>query len=113
MSFTIELSKPYDCKVTIGSRPSTIPFIKERLKLSKSIDLNLVFDIAGYTLLFGRRLFPDKAKKLENKASLGKAAQGKAAKGKAAIGKATKEIDEKSKARLRFWVLVVYDSVRV
>ncbi|GKE75796.1 phospholipase-like protein, partial [Tanacetum coccineum] len=144
---------PYDCKVTIRSRPSTILFIKERLsksnkrmklfkdivfgkyldlgvedndnhllnyvlhhqrpQLSKSIDSNLVFDIAGHTLLFGRsefclvigfacgkvvfleymnddippflrRVFPDKAKNLENKASLGKAAQGKATKGKAA-----------------------------
>ncbi|GJX09525.1 hypothetical protein Tco_0199384 [Tanacetum coccineum] len=149
--------QPYDCKVTIRSRPSTIMFIKERLsktnkrlklfkdtvfgkyldldvedndnhllnyvlhhqrpELSKSIDSNLIFDIAGDTLLFGRsefclvtgfacgkvvfpkymddgippflrRLFPDKAKKkLENKASLGKAAQGKAAQGKAAKGK--------------------------
>ncbi|GJR36076.1 hypothetical protein Tco_1211760 [Tanacetum coccineum] len=130
---------PYDCNVTIRSRPSTILFIKERLsktnkrlklfkdtvfgmyldldvednnnhllnyvlhhqrpELSKSIDLNLVFDIAGHTLLFERSefclvtgfacekvvfpeymdngippflrcLFPDKAKKLENKASL-------------------------------------------
>nr|GEX19445.1 phospholipase-like protein [Tanacetum cinerariifolium] len=155
MSSTVELSKPYDCKVTIRSRPSTILFIKESLsksnkrlklfkntvfgkyldldvedndnhllnyvlhhqrpQLSKSIDLNLVFDIAGHTLLFERsefclvtgfayrklvfpeymddgippflrRVFPDKAKNLENKASLGKATQGKAAKGKAAKG---------------------------
>ncbi|GJT88220.1 putative reverse transcriptase domain-containing protein [Tanacetum coccineum] len=140
---------PYDCKVTIRSRPSTISFIKERLsksnkrlklfkdnvfgkyldldvedndshllnyvlhhqrpQLSKSIDSYLVFDIAGHTLLFERsefclvtdfacrklvfpeymddnippflrRVFPDKAKNLEKKASLGKAAQGKAAK---------------------------------
>ncbi|GKD63665.1 phospholipase-like protein, partial [Tanacetum coccineum] len=87
----------------------------QRPQLSKSIDSNLVFDIAGHTLLFGRlefylvtdficgkvvfpeymddgippflrRMFPDKAKNLENKASLGKATQGKAAKGKAAEG---------------------------
>ncbi|GJR37148.1 hypothetical protein Tco_1212832 [Tanacetum coccineum] len=159
MSSTVELSKPYNCKVTIRSRPSTISFIKERIsksnkrlklfkdtvfgkhldldmedndkhllnyvlhhqrpQLSKSIDSNLVFDIAGHTLLFGRsefslvtgfacgklvfpeymdddippflrRVFPDKAKNMENKASLGKAAQGKVAKGKAAKGKAAK-----------------------
>ncbi|GJS63122.1 hypothetical protein Tco_0677686 [Tanacetum coccineum] len=34
MSSTVELSKPYNCKVTIWSRPSTIPFIKERLSKS-------------------------------------------------------------------------------
>ncbi|GJU51550.1 phospholipase-like protein [Tanacetum coccineum] len=84
-------------KVTLRSRPSTIPFIKERLsktnkrlklfkdtvfgkyldlkledndnhllnyvlhhqrpELSKSIDSNLVFDIAGHMLLFGRSEF--------------------------------------------------------
>ncbi|GJY78725.1 hypothetical protein Tco_0484526 [Tanacetum coccineum] len=167
MSSTVELSKPYDCKVTIRSRPSTIPFIKERLsksnkrlklfkdtvfgkyldldvedndnhllnyvlhhqrpQLSKSIDSNLVFDIAGHTLLFGRsefclvtgfacgkvvflvymdddiplflrRVFPEKANNLENKASLGKAAQGKAAQGKAAKGKAAKGKAVKCKA---------------
>ncbi|GJU06230.1 hypothetical protein Tco_1122660 [Tanacetum coccineum] len=120
-------AKPYDCKVTIRSRPSTIPFIKQRPKLSKSIDSNLVFDIVGHTLLFRRskfslvtgfacgklvfpeymddsippflrRVFTDKAKNLENKASLGKAAQGKAAKGKAtkrnaAQGKAAQPSD--------------------
>ncbi|GKC87390.1 phospholipase-like protein, partial [Tanacetum coccineum] len=149
MSSTVELSKPYDCQVTIRSRPSTISFIKEMLtksnkrlklfkdtifgkyldldvedndnhllnyvlhhqrpQLSKSIDSNIVFDIAGHTLLFGRsefclvtgfacgklvfpeymddaippflrRVFPDKVKKQENKASLGKVVQGKAAK---------------------------------
>ncbi|GJX64536.1 hypothetical protein Tco_0298879 [Tanacetum coccineum] len=94
MSSIVELSKPYDCKVTLRSRPSTIPFIKERLsktnkrlklfkdtvfgkyldlevedndnhllnyvlhhqrpELSKSVDSNLVFDIASHTLLFRR-----------------------------------------------------------
>nr|GEU88186.1 phospholipase-like protein [Tanacetum cinerariifolium] len=157
---------PYDCKLTIRSRPFMILFIKEwlsksskRLKLfkdtifgkyldldvedndnhllnyvlhhqrpqiSKSIDSNLVFDIAGHTLLFRRsefssvtgftceklvfpeytndgippflrRVFSDKVKNLENKASLGKAAQGKAAKGKAAKGKAVKGKDAKRK----------------
>ncbi|GKD65373.1 hypothetical protein Tco_1307481 [Tanacetum coccineum] len=39
---------------------------------------------------FLRRVFLDKAKKLENKASLGKVAQGKAVEGKAAKGKAVK-----------------------
>nr|GEY76120.1 phospholipase-like protein [Tanacetum cinerariifolium] len=93
----LKLHKPYDCKVTIRSRPSTIPFNKERLsksnkrlklfkdtvfgkyldfdvedndnhllnyvlhhqrpQLSKSIDSNLVFNIAGHTLLFGRSEF--------------------------------------------------------
>ncbi|GJW75168.1 hypothetical protein Tco_0134538 [Tanacetum coccineum] len=119
MSSTVELSKSYDCKVTIRSRPSTISFIKERPELSKSIDSNLVFDIAGHMLLFGRsefclvidficgkvvfpeyiddgippffrHVFPDKVKNLETNASLGKAAQGKAGKGKAAKGKAAK-----------------------
>ncbi|GKD77464.1 hypothetical protein Tco_1340085 [Tanacetum coccineum] len=47
--------------------------------------------------LFLRHVFPDKAKNLENKASLGKVAQGKAAKGKAAKGKAAKGKDEKGK----------------
>ncbi|GJX50457.1 hypothetical protein Tco_0277302 [Tanacetum coccineum] len=47
---------------------------------------------------FLRRAFLDKAKNLENKASLGKAAQGKAAKGKAAKGKAAKGKDAKRKA---------------
>ncbi|GKC04827.1 hypothetical protein Tco_0996437 [Tanacetum coccineum] len=124
MSFMVELSKPYDCKVTIRLRPSTILFIQERLsksnkrlklftdtifrkyldldvedndnhllnyvlhhqrpQLSKSIDSNIVFDISGHTLLFRRRVFLEKAKNQENKASLGKAAQGKAAQGKAA-----------------------------
>ncbi|GJR57489.1 hypothetical protein Tco_1499651 [Tanacetum coccineum] len=83
-----ELSKSYDCKVTIRSKLHTIPFTKERPDLSESIDSNLVFDIARHTLLFGRRVFSDKAKKLENKASLGKAAKDKAAKGKAAKRKA-------------------------
>nr|GEW73246.1 hypothetical protein [Tanacetum cinerariifolium] len=62
----------------------------QRPQLSKSIDSNLVIDIVGHTLLFGRRLFSEKAKNLENKASLGKAAKGKAAKGKAAKGKDAK-----------------------
>ncbi|GJT46695.1 retrotransposon protein, putative, ty3-gypsy subclass [Tanacetum coccineum] len=40
MSYTVELSKPYDCKVTIRSRPSTIMFIKERLsKTNKRLKL--------------------------------------------------------------------------
>nr|GEZ83259.1 phospholipase-like protein [Tanacetum cinerariifolium] len=81
----------------------------QRPQLSKSIDSNLVFDIARHTLLFrrsefclvtdfacGKLVFPkymdddvppflrclflEKATNLENKASLGKAAQGKAAK---------------------------------
>ncbi|GJZ99308.1 hypothetical protein Tco_0671859 [Tanacetum coccineum] len=127
MSSMVELSKSYDCKVTIRSRPSTIPFIKERPQLSKSIDSNLVFDIAGHMLLFGRsefslvtgfacgklvfpeymddgippflrRVFSDKAKNLENKASLGKAAKGKAAKGKAAKGKDAKRKAAQGKA---------------
>ncbi|GKC89127.1 hypothetical protein Tco_1149776 [Tanacetum coccineum] len=34
MSYTVELSKPYDCKVTIRLRPSTILFIQERLSKS-------------------------------------------------------------------------------
>nr|GFD34930.1 phospholipase-like protein [Tanacetum cinerariifolium] len=99
----------------------------QRPQLSKSIDSNLVFNIAGHTLLFRRsefslvtgfacrklvfpeyiddgippflrRVFPDKAKNLENKASLVKAAQGKDAKGKAAKGKAVKGKDAKCKA---------------
>ncbi|GKA60186.1 hypothetical protein Tco_0759593 [Tanacetum coccineum] len=90
----------------------------QRPDLSESIDSNLVFDIAGDTLLFGRsefclltgfacgkvvfpeyidddippflrRVFPDKAKKLENKASLGNAAQGKL-EYKASLGKAAR-----------------------
>ncbi|GKE28379.1 hypothetical protein Tco_1443763, partial [Tanacetum coccineum] len=48
-----ELSKSYDCKVTIRSKLHTIPFTKERPDLSESIDSNLVFDIARHTLLFG------------------------------------------------------------
>nr|GEV28059.1 putative ribonuclease H-like domain-containing protein [Tanacetum cinerariifolium] len=53
---------------------------------------NVVFPeyIDDGILSFLRCLFLDKAKKLENKVSLGKAAQGKAAKGKAAQGKAAK-----------------------
>ncbi|GJS34663.1 hypothetical protein Tco_0533045 [Tanacetum coccineum] len=133
MSSMVELSKPYDCKGTIRSRPSMILFIKERLsksnkrlklfkenafgkyldldvedndnhllnyvlhhqrpQISKSIDSNLVFDIAGHT-----HIFPDKANNLENKASLGKAAQGKAAQGKAAKGKAAKRKAAQGKA---------------
>ncbi|GKF48885.1 hypothetical protein Tco_0142136, partial [Tanacetum coccineum] len=130
---------PYDCKVTIRLRPSTIPFIKEMLtksnkrlklfkdtifgkyldldvedndnhllnyvlhhqrpQLSKTIDSNLVFDIAGHTIPpFLRRVFLDKAKNLENKASLGKTTKGKAAKGKAAKGKVAKGKDAKGKA---------------
>ncbi|GJZ84127.1 hypothetical protein Tco_0649466, partial [Tanacetum coccineum] len=50
----LRTEKPYDCKVTIRSRPSMILFIKERPQLNKSIDSNLIFDIAGHTLLFGR-----------------------------------------------------------
>nr|GEU84335.1 hypothetical protein [Tanacetum cinerariifolium] len=104
MSSTVELSKPYDCEVTIRSRPSTIPFIKERHdnhllnyvldhqrpQLSKSIDLNLVFNIASHTLLFERLEF--------SLASLGKAAQGKDAKGKATKGKVAKGKDAKRNA---------------
>ncbi|GKE72662.1 hypothetical protein Tco_1534703 [Tanacetum coccineum] len=99
----------------------------QRPELSESIDSNLVFDIASHTLLFKRsefclvtflacgkvifleymhddippflrRLFPDKAKKLENKASLGKPAQGKATQGKAAKGKAAKHKAAQGKA---------------
>nr|GEU59471.1 hypothetical protein [Tanacetum cinerariifolium] len=47
---------------------------------------------------FLRRVFPDKAKNLENKASLGKAAQDKVARGKATKGKAAKSKDAKRKA---------------
>ncbi|GKC51133.1 hypothetical protein Tco_1073878 [Tanacetum coccineum] len=112
---------PYDYKVTIRSRPSTILFIKERPQISKSIDSNLVFDIASHTLLFGRskfclvtgfaygkvvfpeymddgippflsHVFSDKENNLENKASLGKAAKDKAAKGKAAKRKAAQDL---------------------
>ncbi|GKB58792.1 hypothetical protein Tco_0914978 [Tanacetum coccineum] len=90
-------------------------------------DSNLVFDIAGHTLLFERsefclvtgfaygkvvfpeyiddgippflrRVFPEKVKNLENKTSLGKAEQGKAAKGKAAKVKAAKSKAAKRKA---------------
>ncbi|GKD95479.1 hypothetical protein Tco_1379376, partial [Tanacetum coccineum] len=50
---------------------------------------------------FLRRVFPNKAKNLENKASLGKAAHGKAAKGKAAKGKAAKGKAVKGKAAKR------------
>nr|GEV67805.1 hypothetical protein [Tanacetum cinerariifolium] len=120
----------------------TYVFQHKRPQLSKSIASNLVFDIVGHTLLFGRlefsvvtgfacrklvfpeymddgippflrRMFLDKAKNLENKASFGKAAQGKAAKGKAAKGKATKDLrsliwdDEKWKKSS------VEDSIRV
>nr|GEW78292.1 hypothetical protein [Tanacetum cinerariifolium] len=103
MSFTVELSKPYDCKVTIRSRPSTILFIKERSEVS------LVTSCACGKLVFPkymddgippflRRLFSDKAKNLENKASLGKAAQGKAAERKASKGKASKGKYAKRKA---------------
>nr|GEW94557.1 putative reverse transcriptase domain-containing protein [Tanacetum cinerariifolium] len=70
----------------------------QRPQLSKSIDSNLVFDIVGHTLLFKRHVFLNKAKNLENKASLDKAAQDKAAKGKAAKGKAAKGKDTKRKA---------------
>ncbi|GKC77683.1 phospholipase-like protein [Tanacetum coccineum] len=86
----------------------------QRPGLSKSIDSNILFDIAGYTLLLGRakfclvtgfacgkvvfsktlddgialsirRVFSDKLKKLEKKeAGLGKVAKEKAVKGKAA-----------------------------
>nr|GEY72213.1 RNA-directed DNA polymerase, eukaryota [Tanacetum cinerariifolium] len=95
-----------------------------RLTLLNSVR---VFDISGHTLLFERsdfclvtgfacgkvvfleymddgitpflrRVFLDKAKNLENKASLGKSAQGKAAKGKAAKGKAAKGKVAKHKA---------------
>ncbi|GJZ96542.1 hypothetical protein Tco_0668876, partial [Tanacetum coccineum] len=90
MSSMVELGKPCDYKVTIQSKLHTISFIEERLDLNESIDSNLVFDIVGHMLLFRRRVFLDKAKKLENKASLGKVTQGKAVKGKAAKGKAVK-----------------------
>ncbi|GJS62769.1 hypothetical protein Tco_0677333 [Tanacetum coccineum] len=95
MSSTVKLSKPYDCKLTIRSRPSTIPFIKERSEFCLVTDFacgKLVFPeyMDGDIPPFLIRVFPDKAKNLENKASLGKAAQGKAAKGKAAKGKDAK-----------------------
>nr|GEU41921.1 copia protein [Tanacetum cinerariifolium] len=72
-------------------------------------EFSLVIDFACGKLIFPeymdddippfiRRVFLDKAKNLENKASLGKAAQGKAAKGKAAKGKAAKGKDAKRKA---------------
>nr|GEV15426.1 hypothetical protein [Tanacetum cinerariifolium] len=47
---------------------------------------------------FLRRVFPDKPKNLENKASLGKVAQGKAAKGKVAKGKDAKHKAAQGKA---------------
>ncbi|GKC11772.1 putative reverse transcriptase domain-containing protein, partial [Tanacetum coccineum] len=118
----------------------------QRPQLSKSIDSNLVFDIAGHTLLFKRsefclvtgfacrklvfpeymddnippflrRVFPDKAKNLENKASLGKAAQGKAAKGKAAKVKLRKDSNPITQIRLDLkerdenWCRKMYDYV--
>ncbi|GKC12217.1 hypothetical protein Tco_1008999, partial [Tanacetum coccineum] len=52
----------------------------QRPDLGESIDSNLLFDIVGHTLLLGRHVFSDKAKKLENKkASLGKATKCKVA----------------------------------
>ncbi|GKC09381.1 hypothetical protein Tco_1000991, partial [Tanacetum coccineum] len=65
--------------------------------LSESIDSNLVFDILGHMLLFERRVFSNKAKKLKHKSSLGKAVQGKVAQGKAAQGKAAKGKTTKGK----------------
>nr|GEU95076.1 hypothetical protein [Tanacetum cinerariifolium] len=73
------------------------------------LEFSLVTDFACGKLVFPeymddgippflRCVFPEKAKNLENKASLGKAAQVKAAKGKAAKGKAAKGKDAKRKA---------------
>ncbi|GKC26270.1 hypothetical protein Tco_1033564 [Tanacetum coccineum] len=100
MSSTVELSLLYDVNVyhTV-EEPSlydlllkTVSKSTNRMKLFKD-HWKVVFleymndDIPPFL----RRVFPDKAKNLENKASLGKAAQGKAAKGKAAKGKDAQE----------------------
>nr|GEV81078.1 phospholipase-like protein [Tanacetum cinerariifolium] len=77
--------------------------------LTNKSDFSLVTGFAYGKLVFSkymddgippflRRVFPDKAKNLENKASLDKAAQDKAAKVKAAKGKAVKGKDAKRKA---------------
>nr|GEV20851.1 phospholipase-like protein [Tanacetum cinerariifolium] len=129
MSSTIELSKPYDCKVTIRSRPSTISFIKERLsksnerlKLFKDTVFGKYLDIdvedndnhlLNYVLHHQSPqlnvYFQKKAKNLENKASLGKAAQGKAAKGKVAKGKdANVKLHKVSSNDLRDALFVLY-----
>nr|GEX65723.1 hypothetical protein [Tanacetum cinerariifolium] len=128
MSSTVELSKYLDLDVEDNDN-HLLNYVlhHQRPQLSKSIDSNLVFDIAGHTLLFERSefslvtgfaceklvfpeymddcippflrsVFLDKAKNLENKASLGKAAQGKAAKGKGVKVKAGKGKDVKRKA---------------
>nr|GEX28273.1 hypothetical protein [Tanacetum cinerariifolium] len=109
---------PYDCKVTIWSRPSMISIIKEglsksnkRLKLFKDnvfgkyLDLDVEENanhLLKYVLLHQRpqlnMCFRIRQKNSENKASLGKVAQGKAAKGKAAKGEAMKGKDAKCKA---------------
>nr|GEX04242.1 phospholipase-like protein [Tanacetum cinerariifolium] len=61
----------YDCKVTIRSKLKMIPNIKERISsskkrldllkklpdLNKSVDSDILFDIAGRTLLLGRAEF--------------------------------------------------------
>nr|GFC36735.1 hypothetical protein [Tanacetum cinerariifolium] len=57
-------------------------FAREKLVFPKYMD----DDIPPFL----RRMFPDKAKNLENKASLGKATQGKGAKGKVVKGKYAK-----------------------
>nr|GEW47824.1 hypothetical protein [Tanacetum cinerariifolium] len=68
--------------------------------LSESIDSNLLFDIVGHTLLLRRRVFSNKAKKLETK----KASLGKATKGKVALpsdkGHADKKVIKKRMLRL-------------
>nr|GEY07979.1 hypothetical protein [Tanacetum cinerariifolium] len=97
---------PYDCRVTIRSKLKMISNIKERISSSKkrldlfkntvfgkckSLDSDILFDIADCTLLLGRAelcLTPvsDKLKKLEkNKAGSKEATKvpDKAAKGKA------------------------------
>nr|GEV50916.1 hypothetical protein [Tanacetum cinerariifolium] len=91
----------------------------EKIRAKRMSEFSLVTDFACEKLVFPEyinddiplflsRVFSDKAKNLENKASLGKAAKGKDAKGKAAkaknlenkasLGKAAKGKDAKGKA---------------
>ncbi|GJT49344.1 hypothetical protein Tco_0975501 [Tanacetum coccineum] len=73
MSSTVELSKPYDCKVTIRSRLSTISFIKERSEFC------LVTSFAYGKVVFLEYMDDDIPPFLRRKAAKRKASQGKAA----------------------------------
>ncbi|GJZ83597.1 hypothetical protein Tco_0648770, partial [Tanacetum coccineum] len=141
-----ELNKTYDCIVTIRSKLKMISKIKERISsskkpdLSKSVDSDILFDIAGRTLLLGRaefclvtgfscgevvfpkylddgipplirRLFPDKLKKLEKNKD-GELVQDKAAKGKAP-SVTIKDLGELVQKDAKWKKLSADDSVRV